>query len=392
MAEQVARNVADAQRLLGGDGPASEAFRSLRATRAGNVFAVDANTYFARPSPSLAAGAALAARCAFADEPPVVAALQALSFLPPDSAWQRLRAQASRPAAAAAASVGEIEEVPASTASCWELHARAVSAAEEGYVDPETGYFVFSEVAHRQRGFCCGNGCRHCPYAHVNVKDKPAKIQQPSILRWQTPPQTQRATSAGAAESPDCHHRVLFFDGAELSMAVLHWLLGHSRSEGAHSNGQTATASASVPAQASAGVWLLACFDAVSRQAINRLDAVGKTVSFRQLAQLAAQLRMDLIGCPLQPGLDAAQTVVKALRLAMHDPGVSAATPLHVFCTEDSVEARAQRESELAVLCADGRVVLHFPVLEIGRAEVLAHVRPELIACDVDGASVGALL
>ena len=44
------------------------------------------------------------------------------------------------------------------------------------------GYFVFSELAHKQRGACCGNGCRHCPYGHVNVKDKPAKIQQPSIM------------------------------------------------------------------------------------------------------------------------------------------------------------------------------------------------------------------
>ncbi|MCG9881787.1 MAG: DUF5522 domain-containing protein [Bacteroidia bacterium] len=23
---------------------------------------------------------------------------------------------------------------------------------------------VFTEAFHLQRGYCCGNGCRHCPY------------------------------------------------------------------------------------------------------------------------------------------------------------------------------------------------------------------------------------
>ena len=51
----VERNVEDAQRLLAARGTeAGDAFRSLRAVREGNVFAIDANRYFARPSPSLA--------------------------------------------------------------------------------------------------------------------------------------------------------------------------------------------------------------------------------------------------------------------------------------------------------------------------------------------------
>jgi hypothetical protein len=31
------------------------------------------------------------------------------------------------------------------------------------YHTPE-GYLVFTEQYHRRRGFCCGNGCRHCPW------------------------------------------------------------------------------------------------------------------------------------------------------------------------------------------------------------------------------------
>lgn len=37
------------------------------------------------------------------------------------------------------------------------------------YIDPTSGYTVFTRVAHLSRGYCCGSGCRHCPYQHVNV-------------------------------------------------------------------------------------------------------------------------------------------------------------------------------------------------------------------------------
>ncbi len=43
-------------------------------------------------------------------------------------------------------------------------HDRAVAAGEPGYLDPDTGYFVFTAVTLAERGTCCGSGCRHCPY------------------------------------------------------------------------------------------------------------------------------------------------------------------------------------------------------------------------------------
>jgi hypothetical protein len=32
------------------------------------------------------------------------------------------------------------------------------------YVDPHTGLHVLTAGYLAERGFCCGNGCRHCPY------------------------------------------------------------------------------------------------------------------------------------------------------------------------------------------------------------------------------------
>ena len=40
------------------------------------------------------------------------------------------------------------------------------AAGRLAYDDPETGYRVFTELALRTRGVCCGSRCRHCPYDH----------------------------------------------------------------------------------------------------------------------------------------------------------------------------------------------------------------------------------
>jgi ATP-binding cassette subfamily B (MDR/TAP) protein 1 len=49
-------------------------------------------------------------------------------------------------------------------------HADACAAAQSTYIDPATGYQVFTADFLRSRGTCCGKGCRHCPYSHALVK------------------------------------------------------------------------------------------------------------------------------------------------------------------------------------------------------------------------------
>lgn len=43
-------------------------------------------------------------------------------------------------------------------------HASALRRGEPGYLDPMTGYLVFTAAKLWARGTCCGSGCRHCPY------------------------------------------------------------------------------------------------------------------------------------------------------------------------------------------------------------------------------------
>lgn len=53
---------------------------------------------------------------------------------------------------------------PAIPASAARAHAAAVAAGHERYLDPATGYAVFTAAFLARRGSCCGAGCRHCPY------------------------------------------------------------------------------------------------------------------------------------------------------------------------------------------------------------------------------------
>jgi hypothetical protein len=41
----------------------------------------------------------------------------------------------------------------------------------EHYYYNEEGFIVLTARYHLERGFCCGNGCRHCPYNYENVME-----------------------------------------------------------------------------------------------------------------------------------------------------------------------------------------------------------------------------
>ena len=43
-------------------------------------------------------------------------------------------------------------------------HDAAVLAGDPSYVDPATGYQVFTARYLLDRGHCCDSLCRHCPY------------------------------------------------------------------------------------------------------------------------------------------------------------------------------------------------------------------------------------
>uniref|UniRef100_A0A8C2YHM7 Chromosome 1 open reading frame 53 n=1 Tax=Coturnix japonica TaxID=93934 RepID=A0A8C2YHM7_COTJA len=122
------------------------------------------------------------------DSGPAPALLPSALPEPGSARWPPQRARpgpgaatgAARSAAAAAARPPPPGQPPAPQLTplerrIVELHREAAAAGRQTYVDPATGYQVFTEVAHLQRGKCCGSACRHCPYEQVNVKDQSKK-------------------------------------------------------------------------------------------------------------------------------------------------------------------------------------------------------------------------
>lgn len=41
----------------------------------------------------------------------------------------------------------------------------------EDYYYNEQGYIVLTEQFHLKKGYCCGNGCKHCPYGFEAVPE-----------------------------------------------------------------------------------------------------------------------------------------------------------------------------------------------------------------------------
>ena len=243
------RNCSDALEVAKRTGGLGE----LRAWREGRVFATDANRYFARPSQALALGAALLARVAHG---PQIAAQ--VPFTPREGVAWRCMADLHPDA--------DVEDYVDSDAAA--LHDAACAAGEMFYTDPKTGYSVMTAYAHKQRGKCCGSGCRHCPYAHVSVPavQLAKRIQQPALL----------CEPAGRLH-PDGVD-VLFWSTGKDSFLALRALMAAKRS---------------MPGDPRRRVVLLTTFDVESRMIAHQ------DVHIEQAQQQAEHLGVALLAVPL---------------------------------------------------------------------------------------------
>ena len=52
--------------------------------------------------------------------------------------------------------------------------------AGDCYSDPD-GLLVFTAAYHRRRGYCCGSGCRHCPYPGTKSGRADRTVEIPSV-------------------------------------------------------------------------------------------------------------------------------------------------------------------------------------------------------------------
>ncbi|WP_273211109.1 DUF5522 domain-containing protein [Runella zeae] len=64
-----------------------------------------------------------------------------------------------------------LSDKPASHSGKSQTAKRHGLAEEDYYTDPN-GFLVFTAAYHLKRGYCCKNGCRHCPYGFKKEEKK----------------------------------------------------------------------------------------------------------------------------------------------------------------------------------------------------------------------------
>jgi diphthamide synthase (EF-2-diphthine--ammonia ligase) len=159
----------------------------------------------------------------------------------------------------------------------WSIHEAACERGETTYVDPQTGFVVFTRLGLLARDRCCGAGCRHCPFGHESVptKRKASRIQQPAWLTDARPAQTGEQA-------------FLFWSGGKDSFLALRAMQRQGRF----------------------APILLTTFDARSRIIAHQEFAIDEVVA------QAEALGVPLVGVPLHSGADYVEQLVPALQLA----------------------------------------------------------------------------
>ena len=238
----------------------------LQSVQARNYYAVDAQRYFVSPSPNLVLGTVLVALCMYPERALDLLELPFVQGKDLEHAYQSIVFDNNTP---------KTEEPIPDIEDFYTLHEQACANNRKTYIDPATGYSVFTQVAHLARGKCCGSGCRHCPYNHENIRhpeQRLARIQQPSLLVHGT-----------RYANPEWPTKVVFFSGGKDSFLTIRALIRQFRKEQQQPSSQHETHS----------LVLLTTFDAHTRQIAHQ------DVSLEIVLRQATHLGLTLLGVPL---------------------------------------------------------------------------------------------
>ena len=222
------RNVEDAMK-------SSSKLQKLRAARNNSIYACNGDQFFTRPGPSLIQGIATITRCVYDDEKDIVCALEQLDFVSKSKLeWKNVPiiegTNKTHGNDSSCSVLIDIEDTANAVHDFNAVHDAACAAGQMTYVDPLSGYKVFTEIAHKKRGKCCGSGCRHCPFNHENVKDKAARIAQPAFL-FNGGNNNDVSSFSQFSASHDVDVKVLFFSGGKDSFLTIRALMKSYREE-----------------------------------------------------------------------------------------------------------------------------------------------------------------
>jgi ATP-binding cassette subfamily B (MDR/TAP) protein 1 len=335
----------------------AEKLQKLRAGQDYRIYASNGDMYIAQPAPSLLQGVALLAQCAYQNEPRVLEAIAALGY--ETVGWQNIdvmNVPTTKPDLESAG-ITDMEDIGNETQGFAELHRIACDLGQLTYTDPATGYSVFTEIAHKERGKCCGSGCRHCPYSHENVKDKASKIQQPAILYRQRPNDPPKIFSIDSNKNI----KVLFFSGGKDSFLTIRALVRSYQKDGPF------------------GLVLLTTFDSTDRVIAHQEFSIDHVI------KQASHLDITLLGIPLRRGSgetyqDRIYGGLKTLTAVV--PPQSRISSL-VFGDLHLSHIKEWRDKILTELDVD----LEYPLWQVPYSNLLQDLEASHVPCRISGSS-----
>jgi len=180
------------------------------------------------------------------------------------------------------------------------LHDQATANHHLFYTDPSTGYQVMTTSAHLKRGFCCGSGCRHCPYGQYNVKDPTKRhtstIHHPTYLPTATSNNSKNKNKKAATTTTitsithsytSCD--VVFFSGGKDSFLALKYTLDDILLDSSNNNGNNNNNN-------NKKILLLSTYDPI-------LGCHGlQQVPLSHIQDQAKQLGLDIVVVPTERG------------------------------------------------------------------------------------------
>ena len=222
------------------------------------------------------------------------------------------------------------------------LHDEASQKRETFYLDPETGLAVFTEFGLRQRGSCCGSGCRHCPYeAGAAALPEAATVEAPGWLtRWMPP-----------ADVVD----LLFWSGGKDSFLAYRALMR----------------------EAARPVVLLTTFAAASRRVAHQ------ELDLALLIRQAQHLELPLLGIPLYPGLSYEARIAQAIELI---PAIAR----FVFGDLHLEHIREWRAGAFRELAHSRGAALHFPIWQMPYDALMADLEASKVLFEVSAVTAAA--
>jgi len=219
-----------------------------------------------------------------------------------------------------------------------QLDMEASKQQQRTYIDPQSGYRVFTTYGLLQRRNCCGCGCRHCPFGHREVSDEHRqKIRQNPWIEGDT----------GNSDTFD----VVSWSGGKDSYLAVRALQRENQRP----------------------ILLMTTFDGITQKVAHQ------EVTLSMIQQQAQALQLPILLIPIYSQYPYLTRIEQGLTLLLQTHRIHRL----VFGDLHLDYIRSWRERELNTLMTEYDFVLHFPLWNIAYPELMRDLKNAAVQCTI---------